>query len=118
MSFVTTVCAAAAVGSPVPPDPCAHSGAATKHATITVAHHRAQCVIPTSVEGPTTYSPAPSENPKYMLRPGAGSTCTWDRSEEHTSELQSLAYLVCRLLLEKKKKKKLKIAMTVCIISN
>src|SRR2546425_8988151 len=28
------------------------------------------------------------------------------RSEEHTSELQSLAYLVCRLLLEKKKKKK------------
>src|SRR2546425_9087446 len=27
------------------------------------------------------------------------------RSEEHTSELQSLAYLVCRLLLAKKKKK-------------
>src|SRR2546425_8024535 len=35
---------------------------------------------------------------------------TWprfpSRSEEHTSELQSLAYLVCRLLLEKKKKKR------------
>src|SRR2546425_4957429 len=37
--------------------------------------------------------------------------CSWPRgcvlqrrSEEHTSELQSLAYLVCRLLLEKKKK--------------
>src|SRR3989441_2419237 len=29
------------------------------------------------------------------------------RSEEHTSELQSLAYLVCRLLLEKKKKEKI-----------
>src|SRR3712207_9024890 len=29
-----------------------------------------------------------------------------DRSEEHTSELQSRQYLVCRLLLEKKKKKK------------
>src|SRR2546425_9110031 len=29
------------------------------------------------------------------------------RSEEHTSELQSLAYLVCRLLLEKKKNKKI-----------
>src|SRR5205823_14677126 len=28
----------------------------------------------------------------------------WDRSEEHTSELQSLAYLVCRLLLEKQKR--------------
>src|SRR2546423_7545164 len=29
--------------------------------------------------------------------------CRAPRSEEHTSELQSLAYLVCRLLLEKKK---------------
>src|SRR5438445_10256866 len=28
----------------------------------------------------------------------------WCRSEEHTSELQSRQYLVCRLLLEKKKK--------------
>src|SRR2546425_8062853 len=36
-----------------------------------------------------------------------------DRSEEHTSELQSLAYLVCRLLLEKKKQiKKRKIPST------
>src|SRR2546425_9474528 len=33
-----------------------------------------------------------------FVKAGAG------RSEEHTSELQSLAYLVCRLLLEKKKK--------------
>src|SRR5438046_5605994 len=31
------------------------------------------------------------------------------RSEEHTSELQSLTNLVCRLLLEKKKKKKTKL---------
>src|SRR2546425_6469242 len=30
------------------------------------------------------------------------------RSEEHTSELQSLAYLVCRLLLEKKKTRDIK----------
>src|SRR5947207_3858515 len=30
---------------------------------------------------------------------------TWRRSEEHTSELQSHSDLVCRLLLEKKKKK-------------
>src|SRR3712207_2060244 len=29
----------------------------------------------------------------------------WSRSEEHTSELQSRQYLVCRLLLEKKKNK-------------
>src|SRR5687767_15328193 len=32
-----------------------------------------------------------------------GTLVITDRSEEHTSELQSLAYLVCRLLLEKKK---------------
>src|SRR5437899_6434221 len=31
-------------------------------------------------------------------------TLFFDRSEEHTSELQSLRHLVCRLLLEKKKK--------------
>src|SRR6185437_16861568 len=35
---------------------------------------------------------------------GCAASCGWPRSEEHTSELQSLAYLVCRLLLEKKKK--------------
>src|SRR2546425_3639120 len=35
------------------------------------------------------------------LKPAGGATRR--RSEEHTSELQSLAYLVCRLLLEKKK---------------
>src|SRR5205823_10688168 len=35
-----------------------------------------------------------------------GHCTTIKRSEEHTSELQSLAYLVCRLLLEKKKIKK------------
>src|SRR2546425_8929793 len=35
---------------------------------------------------------------------GSERQCLGERSEEHTSELQSLAYLVCRLLLEKKKK--------------
>src|SRR5208337_5113982 len=35
---------------------------------------------------------------------GAGFTFAEQRSEEHTSELQSPMYLVCRLLLEKKKK--------------
>src|SRR5690625_6813950 len=32
-------------------------------------------------------------------------TCPYVRSEEHTSELQSRGHLVCRLLLEQKKKK-------------
>src|SRR2546425_6631109 len=39
-------------------------------------------------------------NSRLQMR---GSSATEKRSEEHTSELQSLAYLVCRLLLEKKK---------------
>src|SRR5687767_15256017 len=40
-----------------------------------------------------------------MLAKATGTNADALRSEEHTSELQSLAYLVCRLLLEKKKKK-------------
>src|SRR3712207_8713139 len=36
--------------------------------------------------------------------PGTGPADLAGRSEEHTSELQSRQYLVCRLLLEKKKK--------------
>src|SRR5205823_14014838 len=39
-------------------------------------------------------------------QPCAGQNLEGLRSEEHTSELQSLAYLVCRLLLEKKNNKK------------
>src|SRR5438876_4503560 len=39
-----------------------------------------------------------------QVRPDVGRTA-WTRSEEHTSELQSPVHLVCRLLLEKKKKK-------------
>src|SRR5436853_5569874 len=46
---------------------------------------------------------------RQMTRPVASDAETGRnsmRSEEHTSELQSLRHLVCRLLLEKKKKKK------------
>src|SRR3712207_7415293 len=39
-----------------------------------------------------------------------------DRSEEHTSELQSRQYLVCRLLLEKKKAAKLCYTMLICCL--
>src|SRR5262245_43266730 len=42
------------------------------------------------------------------MRAGAVYEHKYLRSEEHTSELQSLRHLVCRLLLEKKKKKKKK----------
>src|SRR5262245_63368182 len=45
---------------------------------------------------------APSLSGSAENAPGRG-----DRSEEHTSELQSLRHLVCRLLLEKKKQNKI-----------
>src|SRR5438045_7140070 len=47
--------------------------------------------------GMPTYNLFGWQKPCYLLQ----------RSEEHTSELQSLRHLVCRLLLEKKKKKKI-----------
>src|SRR2546422_5258795 len=40
--------------------------------------------------------------------PWSRTFCPFTRSEEHTSELQSRLHLVCRLLLEKKKKKNTK----------
>src|SRR5437899_3502248 len=49
--------------------------------------------------------------PRTRARPRPGESRRWRcrrvgvRSEEHTSELQSLRHLVCRLLLEKKKNK-------------
>src|SRR2546422_11476180 len=49
-------------------------------------------------------------SPRYFLagqrrrKPHGFDLRAWRRSEEHTSELQSRLHLVCRLLLEKKKK--------------
>src|SRR3712207_7377478 len=52
---------------------------------------------------------SPAEGPAGLVSPGGAARCARcdlreRRSEEHTSELQSRQYLVCRLLLEKKKK--------------
>src|SRR2546430_12416721 len=47
---------------------------------------------------------APLLLPHYRLTTSTAPTCKLPRSEEHTSELQSQSNLVCRLLLEKKKK--------------
>src|SRR5687767_15732620 len=52
-----------------------------------------------SIVANSTHDRAPLH---FLARPAVRRSA---RSEEHTSELQSLAYLVCRLLLEKKKKK-------------
>src|SRR3712207_8229262 len=51
----------------------------------------------------STTSPR-SRWPRFERRPGDHLRQLPRRSEEHTSELQSRQYLVCRLLLEKKKK--------------
>src|SRR5205823_12801433 len=48
---------------------------------------------------------------QFLVRKSGGAL----RSEEHTSELQSLAYLVCRLLLEKKKKQKNACRSNACL---
>src|SRR2546422_2706619 len=48
-------------------------------------------------------SPPVSSSPSSPLPCRSIGSATW-RSEEHTSELQSRLHLVCRLLLEKKKK--------------
>src|SRR5690554_7022750 len=50
-------------------------------------------------------SPLSCEYPIAAGIPLSGTPITISRSEEHTSELQSRPHLVCRLLLEKKKKK-------------
>src|SRR2546425_9594407 len=60
-------------------------------------------LIPAATENVITRKNAPNIKAKVICEGGGD-----QRSEEHTSELQSLAYLVCRLLLEKKKKKNTK----------
>src|SRR5258706_12733075 len=57
--------------------------------------------------------PSRTRRPRWSFRSrreGACPRAVGARSEEHTSELQSLTNLVCRLLLEKKKKKARKMA--------
>src|SRR5689334_24728673 len=68
---------------------------------------------------------APPCGRRARVRPPAGRGCrsrrcrsrSPARSEEHTSELQSQFHLVCRLLLEKKKKKKISCKVTATISS-
>src|SRR2546422_9909355 len=68
----------------------------------------------TLFRSPTHQNRCPGYNPCPRPTPGCSCWCScqgWSqadscRSEEHTSELQSRLHLVCRLLLEKKKKKR------------
>src|SRR5207249_7653838 len=82
--------------------------------TTTLVFASTELTIPTSPSGLTTadkgFTPwfFPADTMKLRALDGSGScsTSAGTRSEEHTSELQSRFDLVCRLLLEKKKKRK------------
>src|SRR3712207_7836906 len=72
--------------------------------------------LPGHLRGRTTCAGVPSgsigcspNGPQRARDDGRDSDRRHTRSEEHTSELQSRQYLVCRLLLEKKKKDRSKI---------
>src|SRR3712207_7478645 len=69
------------------------SAAGTDHLQVEVAHLLAEGV---AVEAEEFGGPD-------LIAAGGGERRADERSEEHTSELQSRQYLVCRLLLEKKK---------------
>src|SRR3712207_8515748 len=78
---------------------------------------------PTQHPGHTSLAATANRRQRPRIPDDGGHTCpkkaavvhrtVQTRSEEHTSELQSRQYLVCRLLLEKKKQK-----MYRCIIEN
>src|SRR3712207_8444670 len=67
---------------------------------------RGEAAAPTTSSGAVSPMARDSERMTPVAMPAIepGRTCFQMRSEEHTSELQSRQYLVCRLLLEKKKK--------------
>src|SRR2546430_8550039 len=71
------------------------------------------CALPISIERPLEeyYTPPWIDWDLWLgpapARPYHPAYAPFKRSEEHTSELQSQSNLVCRLLLEKKKKKKI-----------
>src|SRR3712207_7646556 len=73
------------------------------HDALPISHPRGEPLGASRLPG------AGERPPGTLLPPGKPRT---SRSEEHTSELQSRQYLVCRLLLEKKKKKYQKIRTT------
>src|SRR5688572_32532182 len=75
-------------------------------AALPVAHRDAQRrqVVRREVQAVPEPGVAAGRDRRYGQRRGRW-RCLSTRSEEHTSELQSQSNLVCRLLLEKKKKK-------------
>src|SRR5437762_10516937 len=86
----------------------------TRECTLDPNFRRAKTPIATHFPYTTLFRSAPLIEPRstrrrtasFRLRPTSSAglrSCQMRRSEEHTSELQSPMYLVCRLLLDKKK---------------
>src|SRR3712207_2792159 len=97
--------AVAMMTSRLPPAPCASPAISGTAATASAVLRPALARLCPS-EAETTYSRCaiPASTARTAPR-GLATRADQCRSEEHTSELQSRQYLVCRLLLEKKKKK-------------
>src|SRR5437870_6474461 len=79
-------------------------GTAHDLSTPSISSRRSQCSRRAACIW-TTNRPPGAGAAGAARAPGSGVRSS-DRSEEHTSELQSRGHLVCRLLLEKKKEKK------------
>src|SRR6266404_6393113 len=97
---------------PLPDEPASAAGSSARHKKWSKSAGGTPCLLPDRGSGPaklakrdralcSTRNSSDGWAPKEF--PALAASCR-NRSEEHTSELQSLAYLVCRLLLEKKKK--------------
>src|SRR2546425_9086379 len=82
------------------PDLCFSIPGSSRRSRRTAASRLASMVSCQSASLRASTPPLGAEEPPTLLT----RMSTPPRSEEHTSELQSLAYLVCRLLLEKKKR--------------
>src|SRR5437762_9191066 len=87
---------------------CASSTARSYERLATKICLRPNLLRCSAVSSPISPAPSrrtcsPAKSPKIFLASSTAANGT-ERSEEHTSELQSPMYLVCRLLLEKKKK--------------
>src|SRR2546422_8637069 len=74
------------------------------YTTLFRSHQRNRFLSINSLVAFSTLSSASSSRPQETASDTPSSSMTEGRSEEHTSELQSRLHLVCRLLLEKKKK--------------
>src|SRR2546430_6034658 len=78
----------------------------------------AVCVVKAAVESPGMQQDLSNQGRQTLSQPQSKPLVrlvTGDRSEEHTSELQSQSNLVCRLLLEKKKKIQSNIITARCL---